>query len=287
MEEKAKLVCSYFEKTEAFLIGRNGSTELELLSYYMKNGPDTFFPQVLMNCLERYSGIFPPTQDSVKSWLLKYIESLRECDVIAEGWYEPLQEEENILLDVLIPQRESIFLRNLEPYYFEESLRWSKHLEKKDVAIINSFATSCEEQTYLAKAVWGSSSETLLPSTTHWIPIKTYFPPKISGDSKSTSWPSHIRSWEDAVEHVLKSYEEEPFQVAIIGCGALGMIIGAELKKRGVQVILMGGATQILFGIRGKRWDTHSTISKFFNDAWIYPNDKPINANLIENGCYW
>jgi len=287
MEEKAKLVCSYFEKTEAFLIGRNGSTELELLSYYMKNGPNTVFPQVLMNRLETYSGIFPSTQDSVKSWVLKYIDSLKECNLIAEGWYEPLKKEEKILLDALIPKRQSIFLRNLEPYYFEESLRWSKSLDKKDVGIINSFADSCEEQTNLAKAVWGTSSETLLPSSTNWIPIKTFFPPKISQDSKKSSWPSYVKSWEDAVEHVLKSYEKHPFQVAIIGCGALGMIIGAELKKRGVQVILMGGATQILFGIRGKRWDTHSTISKFFNDAWIYPTDKPINANLIENGCYW
>jgi hypothetical protein len=287
MEEGAKLVCSYFEKKEPFLIGRNGSTELEVITYYMNNGPDTVFPEVLMNCLETYSGIFPPTQDSVRSWVIRYIDSLKECDVIAEGWYEPRKTDEKILLNAVIPNRDSIFLRNLEPYYFEESIRWSKHLEKKDVGIINSFATISEEQTYVAKAVWGSSSETLLPSSTRWIPIKTYFPPKISGDSKSTSWPSHIKSWEDAVEEILKSYEEDPFQVAIIGCGALGMIIGAELKKRGVQVILMGGATQILFGIRGKRWDTNEIISNFFNDAWIYPTDKPMNASLIENECYW
>ena len=89
MEEGAKLVCSYFEKKEPFLIGRNGSTELEVITYYMNNGPDTVFPEVLMNCLETYSGIFPPTQDSVRSWVIRYIDSLKECDVIAEGWYEP------------------------------------------------------------------------------------------------------------------------------------------------------------------------------------------------------
>jgi hypothetical protein len=82
MEEGAKLVCSYFEKKEPFLIGRNGSTELEVITYYMNNGPDTVFPEVLMNCLETYSGIFPPTQDSVRSWVIRYIDSLKECDVI-------------------------------------------------------------------------------------------------------------------------------------------------------------------------------------------------------------
>ena len=287
MEEKAELVCSYFKNNKSFLIGRNGSTELEVVSYYIKNGPNTQFPQFLMNRLETYSGIFPATQESVQRWVLRYVDSLKECDAIAEGWYEPLKMEEKALLDSVIPKRDSLFLRNLEPYYFDESIRWSKYLDKKNVGIINSFANTCEEQTYLAKAIWGDKSESLLPSTTHWIPIKTYFPPKISMGSKDTSWPSPINSWEQTIDYVLKSFYEDPFEVAIIGCGALGMIIGAELKKLNVQVILMGGATQILFGVKGKRWETHNIISTFFNDAWVYPMNKPVNAKLIENACYW
>lgn len=287
MEQKAELVCSYFKENKPFLIGRNGSTELEVLSYYIKNGPNTQFPQFLINRLEIYSGIFPATQESVKRWVLRYIDSLKQCDAIAEGWYEPLKREERALLETVIPNRDSLFLRNLEPYYFDESIRWSKYLDKKNVGIINSFANTCVEQTYLSKAIWGDKSESLLPSSTRWIPIQTYFPPKISGSLNETSWAIDINSWEQAIDYVLKSYYEEPFQLAIIGCGALGMIIGAELKKLGVQVIIMGGATQILFGIRGKRWETHSIISTFFNDAWVYPMNKPLNANLIENACYW
>jgi hypothetical protein len=287
MEEKAELVCSYFKNNKPFLIGRNGSTELEVLSYFIKNGPNTQFPQFLMNRLETYSGIFPATQESVKHWVLRYVDSLYECDAIAEGWYEPLKIEEKILLDAIIPKRDSLFLRNLEPYYFDESIRWSKFLENKNVGIINSFAKTCEEQTYLSKAIWGKNFKSLLPSNTRWIPIQTYFPPKMSGDYRETSWPLHINNWEQAIDYVLQSYKEDPFEVAIVGCGALGMIIGAELKKKGVQVILMGGATQILFGVRGKRWETHSVISKFFNDAWVYPKNKPANAKLIENACYW
>lgn len=287
MEEKAKLVCSYFKSNKPFLIGRNGSTELELLSYFIKNGANTQFPQILMNRLETYSGIFPATQESVTHWVLRYVDSLKECDAIAEGWYEPLKIEEKALLDAILPKRESLFLRNLEPYYFDEPVRWSKFLENKNVGIINSFAKTCAEQTYLSKAIWGDKSESLLPSTTNWIPIQTFFPHKISEEYEETSWPLYVNSWEQAIDYVLQSFKENPFDVAIVGCGALGMIIGAELKKKGVQVILMGGATQILFGVRGRRWETHSVISKFFNDAWVYPMNKPANANLIENACYW
>ena len=51
----------------------------------------------------------------------------------------------------------------------------------------------------------------------------------------------------------------------------------------------MGGPTQILFGIKGKRWDDHPVISKFYNEYWVIPNsiEKPQGANKVENGCYW
>ena len=69
----------------------------------------------------------------------------------------------------------------------------------------------------------------------------------------------------------------------------MGMIIGSKLKNAGLQVIVMGGATQILFGIKGKRWNNHEVISTFFNNAWVSPNPEniPLNYSLVEGGCYW
>ena len=53
---------------------------------------------------------------------------------------------------------------------------------------------------------------------------------------------------------------EEIFDVAIIGCGAYGMPLAAMLKQAGKQAIHLGGATQLLFGIKGKRWEEIKTI---------------------------
>jgi type I restriction enzyme S subunit len=84
----------------------------------------------------------------------------------------------------------------------------------------------------------------------------------------------------------VKQVEEERYHIdiAIIGCGALGMIIASRLKMLGIQCIVMGGALQILFGVRGKRWETHPVISKFFNDAWVVPPNscKPHDYKAIE-----
>jgi hypothetical protein len=65
--------------------------------------------------------------------------------------------------------------------------------------------------------------------------------------------------------------------------------IAAALKQAGCIAIHTGGATQILFGIKGRRWDSHSIISKFYNDAWVRPaaHEIPEQAAAIENGCYF
>ena len=49
----------------------------------------------------------------------------------------------------------------------------------------------------------------------------------------------------------------------------------------------IGGALQLLFGIKGRRWDRE--FSSIYNDAWVRPeeNEKPRNANSVEGGCYW
>jgi hypothetical protein len=60
-------------------------------------------------------------------------------------------------------------------------------------------------------------------------------------------------------------------------------------KLNGKPVIHMGGATQILFGVRAKRWENNAQISCYFNENWVYPNEneKPKNASRVEGGCYW
>ena len=53
----------------------------------------------------------------------------------------------------------------------------------------------------------------------------------------------------------------------------------------------MGGYTQLLFGILGKRWETHfPEIFKYANlEYWTRPQDKekPKGFEKVEGGCYW
>ena len=65
---------------------------------------------------------------------------------------------------------------------------------------------------------------------------------------------------------------ENRFDIAIIGCGAYGLPLAAKLKKEGRQAIHLAGVTQLMFGIKGKRWEE--------NEAFTY-----VKNGLMKAGC--
>ena len=96
--------------------------------------------------------------------------------------------------------------------------------------------------------------------------------------------------WMDAYNDMCNKINAFDFDIAIIGAGAYGLPLGSYIKRKGKSVLHLGGATQLLFGIKGKRWETeYDFASRIFNEYWIYPseNEKPDNFNKVENGCYW
>jgi hypothetical protein len=79
------------------------------------------------------------------------------------------------------------------------------------------------------------------------------------------------------------------FDVAIIGAGSYGLPLAAAVKRMGLQAVHLGGATQLLFGIRGRRWDDLPAFQQLFTDAWVHPDEgtRPPRWREIEGGSYW
>jgi hypothetical protein len=79
------------------------------------------------------------------------------------------------------------------------------------------------------------------------------------------------------------------FDIAIIGCGAYGFPLAAHVKRIGKKAIHLGGPTQMLFGIKGKRWIENPNFNEIINEHFVFPNDSERipNANKVEGACYW
>lgn len=269
------------DNDEGALIGRNGTIELDLM-LRAPHSRDTR-PYIL----EKNAGVFPiDRQGSFTRWRDASIQATKAADILAMGWYEPLRQAEAEQLKDWGVSALPITLRDLEPYYSPIGDQWTSEIAGQRVAVVSCFTQSMKYQVTKGwSAIWCGKLN--MPNNVDWAWIQTGHAPKVA--QGKNEWPPQVGSWEDAVSHVVQEVIASGARIAIIGCGGLGMIIGSQLKDRGVICIVMGGAIQVLFGIKGRRWETHSIISKFWNDEWVWPLDseKPGLASSIEGGCYW
>lgn len=294
IESGAKQLASGIASPEPFFMGRNGTVELQALYFWYTQrrmgagGPQ--YPIHLADTLERHAGVFPATTANIDAWAKEYTRALEEMDGTAAGWYKPLAGIETSLLDTFT--QEECFrcpLRSLEPYYVPAAIQWTRAVKPgSKVCVVSSFADTISKQLMRypegLKGVW---PESIFPTDISWSTVRTGYAPSLA--QGSAEWPPFVKSWQDAVDYVLAEIYSYKPDLVIVGCGGLGMVIGGVLKRKGIHVIVLGGATQVLFGIKGQRWATHEIISTFWNDTWVWPSadETPAGATAIEGACYW
>ena len=96
-------------------------------------------------------------------------------------------------------------------------------------------------------------------------------------------------SWSAALDDLIARTRELRFDVALLGCGAYGLPLAAAIKGMGRPVLQLGGALQLLFGIRGRRWEAMPPFAALMNQHWVrpLPEETPVAADKVDGGCYW
>lgn len=79
---------------------------------------------------------------------------------------------------------------------------------------------------------------------------------------------------------------KEDRDIYFLSCGSYGIPLTNMLKNAGKKAIYVGGFLQLLFGLKGKRWDDIKIVNQHYNKNWIYPSIKPINGDQVESWCY-
>ncbi|NLM68333.1 MAG: hypothetical protein GX180_14340 [Enterococcus sp.] len=216
-----------------------------------------FFPVENIEMLEKFSDLV--------------LNDIREIDIL--GSWTPYE----LTLSELLKQSTKVPMKDLEPYYHFDP--WSKILEGKKVLVIYPFEKTIRQQ--YGKNKYLFKNKDILPD----FRLLTLKAIQSIGDNR----PKIFEDWFAALDFMKKQITETDFDVALIGAGAYGLSLAAHVKKIGKIGIQLGGATQILFGIKGTRWENHPEISKLFNKYWVRPLgvDTPQGYQNIENGCYW
>lgn len=261
---------------EPFMAGRFGATELSAVKTFDFQTKKNYMK--MLDQLQMWSGFFPATVEAGKKFTALMLESMPHADCMGV-WMLPF--ERYYLKKYGRDDLAFTFLLDLEPWSAPEN-PWSAALKGKKVLVIHPFAETIESQYKRREEIFPGTD--ILPA----FELKTLKAVQTLAGEKD----ERFATWFDALEWMYEEALKIDFDVAIVGCGAYGYPLAAKIKQAGKQVIHLAGATQLLFGIKGKRWvenEAYSYVGKYFNDAWVYPreSDKPKQAAKVEGGCYW
>ncbi len=266
-------------------ITRFGSVELNTINEYLKakkheekafnkNKTLNFYSENTFSSMHKNAGFFPVTKENLDLFSQLYLDSIKNIDCCGvwfnDGEASVLKQGAGSALLVELGCLNSWLYKN--PY--------TKILKGKKVLVIHPFENTIISQinNHREKIF---KDENVLPE----FELKFIKAPQtIAGNTDGFS------SWFEALEKTEKKIDETEFDIALLGCGAYGLPLGAYIKSKGKTAIHMGGALQLLFGIKGNRWIVNDDpVTKLFNEYWTYPldSDTPPNSNLVENNTYW
>lgn len=218
-------------------------------------------------------GFFPITDENLDRFARYYMTQIEPMDIIGVWKMVP---GESYLINRYCPKALRFDPSALEPYFYPNP--WSMALEGRKVLVIHPFADSIEAQYRRRKLLFRDPQ--VLPD----FQLTTVRAVQSLAGSKTP-----FKDWFEALAWMQEEVKKADFDVAIIGAGSYGLPLSAYVKSLGKVSIHMGGATQILFGVRGKRWDNMKEFSDIINEHWVRPAPSEMipSAQKIEEGCYW
>lgn len=275
-ESANRLIYNGIMADKPFFVCRCGNRELRivLMKELKMLGAVNNYSETLLEGGQNNAGIFPPTTETADYFADIYAQACGYADVNVY-WGHIFGEK--FLMDKYAKNAEIIPSRPLEPFEFERP--WTAALKGKKVLVIHPFADTIEKQ--YAKRDRIHKNPDILPE----FELKT-----IKAVQSSAGVKCGFNNWKEAFEYMKAEIDKTDFDVALLGCGGYAVPLAAHIKQKGKKTVVTGGFTQILFGIKGERWErSRPDIVAMYNDSWVRPDevDKPEKSDSVEENAYW
>lgn len=283
------MIVNTLTQNKPCMIARFGSIEQTIVANYLSIEGEN---RNIVNCItgkQQYwwwnkkvrnelvinAGFFPNKTFLIEKYCKMMIEDSKQLDILATWFGKELlitRNNNNISLTGL---------QEAEPWW--QTNPWTRCLLHKKVLVVHPFAELIEVQYQKRKSLF--QDERVLPD----FELKTIKAVQSIGGQGGI-----YKNWFEALEWMKKEMDNTEYDIALIGCGAYGFCLAAHAKRNGKKAVHMAGALQLLFGIKGARWENPRyhpifNYNSLFNQYWVKPDDKykPKAAELVENSCYW
>lgn len=281
------LIREYIENDKIFSLSRIGLAEVRWVDWYLRGGLDSNCDGHMWN-----GNIFTPTLrhrmdpngiygDCGEEFFSEYNNGISTAD-LQVFWFnydgQPLVYDEQVnIFNNLSPNSIKVDCEVLAPYRHTEF--WTKSLKGKKVLVVYPFVETIKMQYEKRNLIWTGEHEGKLPD----FELITYKPVWTLAGCRPHS------SWKESLDFMKDEISKLDFDFAILGCSHYGIplvsFIKENLKK---SAIYMGGELQILFGIKGARWDQWERVTNHYNEHWTRTIDEiPNGHTIMDGGCYW
>lgn len=273
--ETENYIKNHVSSNNSFMAGRLGTIELSAVEhvYQKRLGISSKVPEKTIKMLCSNAGFFPNDECEVEKFTDLMLDAIKTVDLMAT-W----QDNELYLMKFYTKKKVAFCqLKDIEPVLGKPD-SWVKSLAGKKVLVIHPYAKSIQMQYEKRKLIFPNG---FLPE----FELKTLKAVQTIAGTKD----ERFNTWFDALYWMEEQIDNIDFDIALIGCGAYGFPLAAYIKNIGKQAIHLGGATQLIFGIMGSRWEEKDYVKKYVNEYWArpLPEETPDEAKKIENGCYW
>lgn len=282
-----KIVYNAIMDERPLMIARLGSTELSCIVNYLGvkdpsnyksykgyitgKTPEWWWNQSLINQMQDWSGFFPAKVEYIERFCQMAINDMKNVDILG-SW---LKQEQFFTKELFNSKK--VMLEDLEPFFTDTP--WTYALKGKKVLVVHPFNDTIEFQYKKRKYLFNNG---LLPD----FELKT-----IKAVQSIAKEETPFSDWFEALEFMKLQIANVDFDICILGCGAYGFPLASFIKNMGKKAIHLGGVTQLLFGIKGARWERYIVYpyTNLYNEHWVRPGEKekPKNANNVEGACYW
>lgn len=299
-KEGNNLLVKMLSQREPFMIARYGATELtcilnylaiqkqdkNIIKYIKGETKDWWWNSGIKHHMEWSSGFFPPTEDNLSKFSELMLKDSQFLDVLAVFSNIPSYIESIPCLHSYMKEDITyIPLISFDSFLFDNP--WTKYLEQKRVLIVHPYAKLIERQ-YLKRRDLFHNKD-VLPD----------FELRTVEAVQSLGGVNHgFSDWFEALEWMKNEMDKEPYDVSLIGSGAYGFPLAAHSKRTGHQSIHIGGPLQLLFGIKGRRWEKTIYAKSFSlpedtylklmdNPNWVRPSEyRSLELEQMEHSAY-
>lgn len=270
-EEANELIAGMIRSGAPFCLLRPGNAEFAFAKLWDEH---VFFGTAEYQAKAMY-GLLDNNDTYAGRWVEGFEKDLKEADILA--YFDEDAYTEDYLTEAYANPKGIILLRQIE--VIQMKIPWLTELRGKKVLVISPFTETMEKQYQRRDLIW-NGREVLPEMDIRFLKSVWY----MSADDNSG-----FGNWFEALEYLYREADKIDFDIALIGCGPFSTFLAARFKRQGRQAIQYGGALQMLFGIRGARWDDMEKYSKHFNEYWVRPpaEESPDGIVQLDNKCYW